>query len=120
MQKLISYGKDAYDYYDILKKDMELPAVPVKNGIRDTAELEIAYPDTDSLRVLMRENEEVKIVKKTAKELTAPVYAGQEAGQVEYYVGGTRIAGYQVRVKKAVGEWNLKFCAETLLKLFFI
>ena len=44
MQKLISYGKDAYDYYDILKKDMELPAVPVKNGIRDTAELEIAYP----------------------------------------------------------------------------
>lgn len=120
MQKLISYGKNAYDYYDILKKDMELPAVPVKNGIRDTAELEIAYPDTDSLRVLMRENEEVKIVKKTAKELTAPVYAGQEAGQVEYYVGGTRIAGYQVRVKKAVGEWNLKFCAETLLKLFFI
>ena len=34
MQKLISYGKDAYDYYEYPEKTIEeLPAVPVKDGI---------------------------------------------------------------------------------------
>ena len=58
----------------------------------------------------MREDEEVKIVKKTAKELDgAGGYAGQErrAGWNIMWADDAGSAGYQVRVdQKAVGEWN--------------
>ncbi len=118
MQKLISYGESAYSYREIKKQELTFLPVPVENGILDSAELEVVYPDDSALRVLMKEGEEVKVIKKTVRKLTAPVHEGQNAGQVDYYVGGTRMASYPVRVKQNVGEWNLEFCVKTLLNCF--
>lgn len=118
MRKLIEYGKSNYDYCEILKKDLVFPNVPVKNGIQTETGLEVVYPAEKSLKILMRKDEPVRLVKKTARELTAPVQAGQEAGQVDYYVGDELVASYPVRTVKGVGEWSLDFCAKTLLKCF--
>lgn len=118
MRKLIDYGKTNYDYREILKEDLTFSKVPVKNGIQTEAELEVVYPAEKSLKILMRADEKVRLVTKTPKELAAPVQAGQEAGQVDYYVGDELVASYPVRTVKNVGEWNLEFCTKTLLKCF--
>ena len=118
IRKLIDYGKNNYDYCEILKKDLTFANIPVRNGIQSETGLEVVYPQEQSLKILMRKDEPVRMVKKTAKELTAPVEAGQEAGQVDYYVGDELVASYPVRTVKSVGVWNLDFCAKTLLKCF--
>lgn len=118
MRKLIDYGKTNYDYHEILKKDLTFSKVPVKNGIQTETELEVVYPAEKSLKILMREDEKVRLVTKTPKEFVAPIQAGQEAGQVDYYVGEELVASYPVRTVKTIGEWNLEFCAKTLLKCF--
>ena len=118
MRKLISYGNENYDYYEILKESVEFDDIPVRNGIEADTGLAVDYPDPMSLKVLMRADEPVTIKKKTVTGLSAPVEAGMPAGQVDYYVGDDLVASFPVKTTRRVREWTLDFCAKTLLNRF--
>ena len=118
MRTLISYGNEAYDYYEILGEKIRLDSIPVKNGIENDAGVEICYPEKPTLTVLMRKDEAVIIKKKIAKELTAPVEDGMSVGQIDYYVGEDLITSYPIITTEQVGIWDMEFCVKKLLNRF--
>lgn len=118
MRKLISYGNEAYDYYEILGEEIRLDAVPVENGIENDTGLEICYPEEHTLKILMRKDEPVTIKKKVAKSLEAPVEIGMSVGQVDYYIGEELITSYPILTTEHVGLWDVEFCAKRLLNQF--
>lgn len=118
MRKLISYGNEAFDYYEILKEEIRLPDIPVRDGIEKDTGLLVDYPEEMSLKILMRKDDPVTIKKKVVKELAAPVEEGMAAGQVDYYVGEDLIASFPIKTTRRVRKWNLDFCAKTLLNRF--
>ena len=118
MRKLITYGNDAYDYYEILGEKLTPEPVAVENGIEETVPVEVCYPPDGSLHVLMREDEPVTVIKKMKQTLKAPVEKGREAGRIIYCVGETPVAEYPVIAAEYVGLWNMEFCAKTLLNRF--
>lgn len=118
MGRLLAFGNENYDFYEILKETPELPPIPVKNGIGSQTGLTVGYPEPASLKILMNQNEPVTIKKKVVKELTAPVAAGMAVGQVDYYVGEGLVASFPVTASETVGKWDLEFCVKTLLNGF--
>ena len=118
MRKIIHYGQEAYDYYEILNEEIVPGEILVNSGIQTSVGLEICYPKDRSLKLLMRKDEQVTIKKKTARVLEAPVEAGVAAGQLEYYVGGDMVASYPIVTTEKVGLWDVEFCAKSLLKQF--
>lgn len=118
MGRLLAFGNENYDFYEILKETPELPPIPVKNGIGSQTGLTVGYPEPASLKILMNQNEPVTIKKKVVKELTAPVAAGMAVGQVDYYVGEDLVASFPVTASETVGKWDLEFCVKTLLNGF--
>lgn len=118
MGRLLAFGDENYDFYELLKETPELPPIPVKNGIGSQTGLTVGYPEPASLKILMNQNEPVTIKKKVVKELTAPVAAGMAVGQVDYYVGEDLVASFPVTASETVGKWDLEFCVKTLLNGF--
>ena len=117
MQKLIRYGAENYDYYEIEKQKIELKPVAVTGGLASGTELYIDYPQ-EPLKVLMQKDEPVTVQVKTLREISAPVEKDWPAGQTDYYVSGALIASYPIRTKDRVPEWNYDFCVKTLLKRY--
>ena len=70
MGRLLAFGDENYDFYELLKETPEIPPIPVKNGIGSQTGLTVGYPEPASLKILMNQNEPVTIKKKVAKELT--------------------------------------------------
>ena len=118
MGRLLAFGDENYDFYELLKETPEIPPIPVKNGIGSQTGLTVGYPEPASLKILMNQNEPVTIKKKVVKELTAPVAAGMAVGQVDYYVGEDLVASFPVTASETVGKWDLEFCVKTLLNGF--
>ncbi len=118
MRKLIAYGDEAYDYYEILGEEILLSPILVENGIEDTVGIEVVYPKERTMKLLMRADEPVSIQKKVSKSLSAPVTVGTPAGQVDYYVSDTLIASYPIVTTEKVGLWDMDFCLKTLLNKF--
>lgn len=118
MRKLIGYGEDNYDYREILKTDLSFDPIPVSGGIEEETGLYIDYPETMSLRFLMRADESVTVKKKVVPSLAAPVERDQLAGQIDYYVGNDLVASYPIRTLQKVREWTYEFCIKTLLNRY--
>ena len=112
MGRLLAFGDENYDFYELLKETPEIPPIGSQTG------LTVGYPEPASLKILMNQNEPVTIKKKVAKELTAPVAAGMAVGQVDYYVGEDLVASFPVTASETVGKWDLEFCVKTLLNGF--
>lgn len=120
MRKLVAYGDENFDYQEILKEEIELPDIPVTNGITDSVGLKISYPEERSLKLLMSPDEKVTVKKKVRTVLDAPVTAGMPAGQVDYYIGETLITSCPVVTAGSVGKWDVKYCARKLLGRFWL
>ena len=67
MGRLLAFGDENYDFYEILKETPELPPIPVKNGIGSQTGLTVGYPEPASLKILMNQNEPVTIKKEGGK-----------------------------------------------------
>lgn len=120
MEKLIRFGNKEYEYREILKKDVDIKPVPVVNGIETQMELKAGYPENLSLKILMREDENVTIRKKTPKAVAAPVEAGTAVGQIDYYVGESLVASYPIKTAFRAGEWTFEYCLRETEKRFWL
>lgn len=118
MRKLISYGNENFDFYEILNEEVKIADITVMNGIEDSVGLEVSWPEDPSLKLLMSPSEPVTIKKKIRRQLDAPVETGTPAGQVDYYVSNVIVASFPVVTAERVGRWNMEFCGKTLLNRF--
>ena len=101
------------------------PPIPIKNGIPKgqtlfgkamaTIDMDVGEEDR-SFKVLLREDERVKIETKIVPYLEAPVQYGQVAGTVTYYLDDKKIKRYNLiitqKVEKKDFEWYFKKIAQ--------
>ena len=101
-RSLISYGKDNYHYREVFEPLGEV-SVPVTDGIAGEnggqayVKLTLGLSsEEESLKLLLKDAETVRVDKKLPATLPAPVSADQRVGSLDYYLEGERIRSYPV------------------------
>lgn len=142
--KLMQYGIDNYSYRSFSEEGIafdegRLGELQVKNGqtavLGGTAytKLRIEGRDgggegenpSDGLDkewrdgLLMRADEQVKVVCQVEEELTAPVVPGMTVGAIEYIVGNTVYKKENIITTDSIGEIDLEWCMRQVLERFF-
>ena len=121
----MEYGLANYQYEDVWDQELELPKLLVEGARPARWELyqQVQVQPTvrpQSLKVLKRADEAVRVVPKLPRVLTAPVEAGSRVGTVSYFLGEQQIAVLPVILEEGAeameGSWNLKY----VLREFFM
>lgn len=126
MKKLAQYGMDNYNYRDIYE-EMKFDDIPVMEGIagENATPYEQAYTSVsldnkeNSLRYLLCDEDKVEVKTNLADNLKAPVYEGQKAGEVSYYLNGELIKAYTVVTTKEVEKTNYFWTLKYIIKHYF-
>ena len=124
-RKLIGYGLRHYQYRD-MGKIPQLGAVTVENGIpadrgwADTAYVNVRVEDTrESFRVLMREDEQLRVEKNYSASLQAPVKKGTKVGSLSYYLGDMKLKEYSVVTAGTIEKADYAWCCERVFGKYF-
>ena len=122
---LMNYGLEKYHCEDVYEYDKEFPPIKVEQAEPENGRLyqEVTVPvdiQEERIRVLKREDEEVRTIYELPESVQAPVETGQQLGRVTYYLGERQIAEIPIVAKKAVKELKPSWYKEYLLKLFFM
>ena len=124
MKQLASYGMERYQYRDIYEAKT-FADIPVKNGIPGNgtlfaeAKVPVALQGKEkSLRYLLCEEDQVEVKTRVETTLSAPVSAGEEVGEVSYYVNGDLVRRYTVCAESAVEEKSFLWTLACLLKTY--
>lgn len=117
-RKMMTYGLTNYSYRDVFERK-ELGSIPVDHGqyeglgIGETAMTPVAFgeePDKMSLSLLLRADENVRVVYQIPSTLEAPVQEGQQVGKVQYFLGEELLKEYPVYAQRQVNEINYEWC----------
>ncbi|MCM1202262.1 MAG: D-alanyl-D-alanine carboxypeptidase [Bacteroides fragilis] len=126
MRTLASYGMENYEYRDIYE-DKRFGPIPVMDGIAgedatpyDAASVDVALagPEEKSLPWLLCGDDEIEVRAELAPQLSAPVYAGTEAGKVSYYLNRELIQEYAVVTTGEIEKTNYPWVLRYLIGLF--
>ena len=124
MNVLINYGTKHFHYRNIFEK-MQFDDIYVRNGVYQTQKL--AYVSvgedfthkSDTLSLLLRDDETPEITATVAEFLEAPVTKGQLAGMVTYKINERIVEQYPVIAKFDVArisfEWSFRTALTKLL-----
>lgn len=143
-RQLMQYGIDNYFYRSFAEEAFDescLRPLPVLNGqthiLGETAYTDIgiergeatdggmgSLADTGSGRalekILLREDETIEVECQLERELTAPVPAGTQVGEIRYLVDGTVYRTERIVTKNEVSEISLFRCAEQIISRFLL
>jgi len=125
MRTLTDYGMERYEYRDIYQ-EKQFQAIPVVDGIAgenatpyESASVKVALEQPEkSLPFLLCEDDVVEVRVDLAPQLNAPVYAGEEAGKVSYYLNQELILEYPVVATEEIEKTNYPWVLRYVLGLF--
>lgn len=126
-KKLMNYGLDNYDYRDVFLHEWEPGQVPVLQGQYDgiLGETDAVIPlelsvdrEAETLNLLLREDEQVKVTAHLPENLQAPVKEGEQVGEVIYTLEDRQIASYPVYTGAALEKIDFGWCVEQVLQRF--
>lgn len=83
-KKLMNYGLNNFEEKTMSKEEIELPALPVADGIKDIAET--ALRDFEELTMLLSKEEVFTYCYELPNILTAPVTAGSKVGTLKIMI----------------------------------
>ncbi len=112
-KELMDYGVENYEERQIFK-DVDLEPVFVEDGQQKYEYLDMK----GSLTLLMREDEQVKIVYQVPRSLKAPVKAGTAVGHAKYYIGGVLYTEIPIYTTKDVSKIDYPYCLKEILKMW--
>ena len=127
MKKLAQYGMENFQYRDIYE-EVRFNDIPVDEGIaeRNATPYDKAYvsvsleePDEKSLRYLLCDEDKVEVRTNLADRLKAPVYKGENVGQVSYYLNGELIKAYTIITTEDVEKTSYFWTFKYIFKLYF-
>lgn len=139
-RKLMTYGIDHFHYQDI-NKEVEPGSVPVLDGIPDKNRLCGAssvrtmldteptiqgqeegkeMPRSSGQKVLLRDDDSVRVEVEKDESLRAPVSKGEPAGEVVYLLGDEVLFTRQIVTEEAVEKRDLRWCMEKMAGIFFM
>lgn len=119
-RKLMTYALQNYEYQDVFDES-PLPELPVENGqyeelkIGEQAVTALSYgvPAGElSLELLLKENEQVEVVRDLPETLQAPVREGEQVGCVRYLLNGQVLKEYPVFAQRTVEEKDFGWCLQ--------
>lgn len=138
-RELMEYGLENFEYREIAGEETaydeaRLQPLVVKDGqtqiLGGTARVELeirerhAGAGTDAkeaaARLLMREDEEIKVECELQKHLQAPVRAGTQVGCILYSVDGKVYLTETIVTKNDVEKVELPWCMEQVFKRFLV
>lgn len=117
-RKMMTYGLNNYSYREVFERK-DIGVLPVENGqyeglaIGETAVTPVVYgADVSkmSLSLLLRSDENVRVVYQIPSKLEAPVREGQQVGKVQYFLGNELLKEYPVYAQKQVDEIDYGWC----------
>lgn len=118
---LMEYGLENYQYRDVFLHDWTPGEVEVSQGqyegiLGETAAsvpLKLSVdPAEETLELLLKEEEKVKVTARLPKVLEAPVAEGKQVGEVVYTLEGEEIASYPVYTGERVEKIDFSWCLE--------
>jgi len=112
-KELMTYGVENYEERQIFK-DVDLEPVFVEDGQQKYEYLDMK----GSLSLLMREDEQVKIVYQVPRSLKAPVKAGTAVGSAKYYIGGSLYTEIPIYTTKDISKIDYPYCLKEILKMW--
>ena len=68
----------------------------------------------------MKEGEQIKVTAHVPSFLTAPVYAGQQAGKLIYTLDGVQVYWEPVFAAETVNKIDLEWCLRETARRFFL
>ena len=124
-QKLVTYGLRHYEYRE-LGRVPDLGAITVEDGIptdrgwADTAyvNVRVEKPEED-VRILMREDEEIRVEKEYPDAMKAPVARGKQVGRIRYLLDGLVIREYPVVTAGKIERADYAWCCERVFGKYF-
>lgn len=130
-RKLMKYGIENFHYKNIYVP-VELPEIPVVDGIPNNGllngdsivSLQVNFPkkiiDSGELKLLLRDDAEIKMDITVKESVTAPVAVGAEVGSVRYYLNGEIIREFEIVTSESTAKRTLKWCAEQVVERYFM
>lgn len=119
MRKLVSYGLEEFDYYEIFESNKTFPSLKIIDGKIDEIPMSLCLkPEEQTLKVLMRAGEQPDIRYEYPRQLKAPVTEGTSVGSVSYYVGGSLVKSYPIYAAESVERIDFAWCLERVLRRF--
>ncbi len=125
---LMNYGLENYQYRDVFLHDWSPGQVPVLQGqyegILGETEASVPLklsvdPAAETLNLLLREEEQVKVTARLPESLSAPVSEGEQVGEVVYTLDDQQIAVYPVYTAGTVEEIDFSWCFGQIADRFF-
>ncbi len=110
---LMNYGVTNYKQRQIFE-NISLEPLFVKKGQKKLAELRM----TGDLKLLMRDDEKVKIEYNIPDYLEAPVKADSMIGNATYYINGQYYATVPIFTKQDISKINFNYCFRRILELW--
>lgn len=124
-RKLLAYGLRNYQYRDA-GEIPELGAIAVEDGIpadrgwADTAYVNIRGEKTgENFRILMREDEQLRVEKKYPPSVKAPVKEGTQVGSICYYLEDLKLLEYPVVTAGTIEKADYAWCCERVFGKYF-
>lgn len=112
---LLAYGDANYEYREIELAGVQIPAIPVAEGLEPT----ISGTCEGKLTVLLSDSETVQQRFVPESGLTAPVTRGDMVGTLQVSIGETRLAGYPVYTAETVDKKDFSYYIGTVFDAFF-
>ena len=112
---LLAYGDANYEYREIELAGVQIPAIPVADGLEPT----ISGTCEGKLTVLLSDSETVQQRFIPESGLTAPVTRGDMVGTLQVSIGDTRLAGYPVYAAETVDKKDFSYYIGAVFDAFF-
>lgn len=126
---LMNYGLENYELHEGTEWEYDenkLPQLHVENGQTEKiggsayVALELTKSQEAEKSLLLRTDEEIKVLCDVQKVLSAPVEKGQQVGTVKYFLGEKMLWEEKIVVSKSIPGIDFKWCFKQILSLFFI
>lgn len=126
-KKLMNYGLENYRYREIEEKKEFEPeivenGIPMSEDLSEDAVVRFVLKDGGETgsRMLLKDEEEIRVETKLREDWKAPVEKGERAGIVTYYIGNQVMKEYEVVTANYVEKITMKWCLEKVIRLFAI
>ena len=110
---LMNYGKDNYDYKNLLKKNKEIN-VNVERGTKKSIKASII----GSSKYLLNSHEKYNF--KTNISYKYPIKEDDKIGTVDIYIEDNKVQTRNIIAKEAVSEYNFKYCFQKVFNWFIL
>ena len=126
MEKLIDYGKNNYEIREINTSPNLEPidvygAIGEINQLHDAVKIPVAVDhsvDPAPLKILIRDDEQVKITYNMIEKVEAPVTKGQMAGTVIFSIDNIKLKEYPVVFEENAQQITAKWCLRQIADRF--